>query len=249
MPVACVAFTTLEMLVHCVLLLGVAALARGQIVTKWTVEQFPDPIKNPEKCGGIRGQRSYICDPNSILPPKSFASLDHALNQTFETTPCICSAFKCVDLKYKHGVHISVAILANLQFTQGRTSALPEVENFAIKLENEHWNYGECDNDIVIVYSAGDNVVYTATGVAASFYLDTQKITEITTNNGRYFRAKNPTAGLYAMIMDYRSVFLSKYTPYSLYQESQNVRGAASMTTTSFSPLLLCMIAFIYAKL
>lgn len=49
----------------------------------------------------------------------SVASLDHALNQTFETTPCICSAFKCVDLKYRHGVHISVAILANLQFTQG----------------------------------------------------------------------------------------------------------------------------------
>lgn len=46
-----------------------------------------------------------------------------------------------------------------------------------------------------------------------------------------------------------RSVFLSKYTPYSLYQESQNVRGAASMTPASISCLLLCIIAFMYARL
>lgn len=40
-----------------------------------------------------------------------------------------------------------------------RTAALPEVEQFALRLEDSHWNYGECDNDVVIVYSAGDNVV------------------------------------------------------------------------------------------
>lgn len=54
--------------------------------------------------------------------------------------------------------HINTIINISLSIAR-RTSALPEVENFAIKLENEHWNYGECDNDIVIVYSAGDNVV------------------------------------------------------------------------------------------
>ena len=36
---------------------------------------------------------------------------------------------------------------------------MPEVEQFALRLEDSHWNYGECDNDVVIVYSAGDNVV------------------------------------------------------------------------------------------
>ena len=48
-----------------------------------------------------------------------------------------------------------------------RTAALPEVEQFALRLEDSHWNYGECDNDVVIVYSAGDNVVS-----YLSWYLD-----------------------------------------------------------------------------
>ncbi|XP_022295708.2 uncharacterized protein LOC111105629 [Crassostrea virginica] len=240
---------TWRMLVQGVLFLGVVSLVRGQIVTQWTVDQYPNPLKNPEKCGGIQGHPSFICDPNSILPPKSFAALDHALNQTFHQTPCVCSAFKCVDLKYQQGVYISVAVLANVKLTQQRTAALPEVEQFALRLEDSHWNYGECDNDVVIVYSAGDNVVYTATGSAANFILDTKKITEITTANGQYFRDKNPTAGLYAMIMDYRSVFMGGYTPYSLYHESQVVRGSASMVTASLSCLLMSLITFMYQRL
>ncbi|XP_061176817.1 uncharacterized protein LOC133185537 isoform X1 [Saccostrea echinata] len=245
-----VSISSLKMIVYCVLFLGVATITWGQneIITEWTVEQFPNPETEPEKCGGIRGRKSYLCDPNSILT-SSFAELDHALNQTFMDTQCICSAYKCRDLNYRHGVHISVAVLANLKLTQGRTSALPEVEHFALQLESRHWNFGACDNDVVIVYSAGDNVIYTATGSAANYILDTQKIKDITSANGIYFRNKNPMAGLYAMIMDYRNVFRGGYQPYALYQESQNVRGLASMVTASTSCLLVAIVTYLYNKL
>ncbi|XP_048767265.1 uncharacterized protein LOC125674208 isoform X2 [Ostrea edulis] len=238
----------MKMITYCVLVLGVVTLTWGQIITQWTVDQFPNPMKNPEKCGGEKGRPSFLCDPNSILPT-SFAELDHALNQTFLDTPCICSAYKCRELNYHHGVHLSVAVLANLKLTQQRTSALPEVEHFAIELESRIWNFGECDNDVVIVYSAGDNVVYTATGSAANYILDTQKIKDITSANGIYFKNKNPMAGLYGMIMDYRTVFRGGYTPYSLYQRNQVVRGSATMVTTSTSCLLVTLVAYLCSKL
>lgn len=57
-----------KMITYCVLVLGVVTLTWGQIITQWTVDQFPNPMKNPEKCGGEKGRPSFLCDPNSILP-------------------------------------------------------------------------------------------------------------------------------------------------------------------------------------
>lgn len=54
---------------------------------------------------------------------------------------------------------------------------MPEVEHFAIELESRIWNFGECDNDVVIVYSAGDNVV--SSGFNQSYIMNYNLLTSI----------------------------------------------------------------------
>ncbi|KAK3098136.1 hypothetical protein FSP39_016506 [Pinctada imbricata] len=83
--------------------------------------------------------------------------LDHILNGTYYSDiPCPCSQHKC--RFYKNGYAIAVALVKKLKVKAGEDKT-EKAKKFALSLVREKWRFGECDNNVVILYSADDGVV------------------------------------------------------------------------------------------
>lgn len=49
--------------------------------TSWTPETFPDPQTDPARCGRAHVSKSWVCDPDGILPRKSGDVIEGTLKE------------------------------------------------------------------------------------------------------------------------------------------------------------------------
>ena len=49
--------------------LFLVGVAQAQLI-EWTVDDYPNPMVEPMKCGRPKGKMTKVCDPNGILSKK-----------------------------------------------------------------------------------------------------------------------------------------------------------------------------------
>ncbi|XP_033739580.1 uncharacterized protein LOC117326890 isoform X2 [Pecten maximus] len=180
---------------------------------EWEANQMPDPYTNPKACGRYENKPAYICDPNNLLPAKGADIIDWLAEGTYlNDTTCPCSDYRCESNDAKpYGSIINVALIKKLKRPEGQKASTENLLNaarsFTYNLTNDRWNKGVCNNNIVIMYSADDETLFTMAGKTSALRLNNQIITEITEHHIRHFiDKKDLTAGLYSLIVDYRNV-------------------------------------------
>jgi len=181
----------------------------------WNRRDYPNPQTHPMQCK--RERKSYLCDPNELLSQAEANQLDRVLESVVNDTKCPCSTYTC--RSSRTGYVIAVALMDKIEeeenYVDDGTSDIGEVIDhslskarlFAYTLEQSTWKFGNCDEDIVIVYSRQDNVLYTMTGEAARGKLRDAHIGEIAMKVMHKFRS-NIFEGLHDMIMAYKKKLL-----------------------------------------
>ncbi|KAK6589667.1 hypothetical protein RS030_152 [Cryptosporidium xiaoi] len=106
------------------------------------LSSFPNPIKNPEKCGRRGRISSNICDPYKLLSAEEGDYIDTLIEDIKNNQVIKCGSSMS-------GYNIGVAILPQTMGDGG---------NIANKLL-ESWKLSsyECNNDIIFVYLASEN--------------------------------------------------------------------------------------------
>lgn len=189
------------------------------------LQDFPSPQIMPSRCN--TDFDSYICDPHQIIDPKEARQLRLLLKEVATDTRCPCSMYTCTrrDIQKYRGYKIGVALLDSLSGNSSANSqnsayreeshdkmqdTLEEAAKVAIKLRNE-WKLGLCDEDVIIVYSRADDVVYTVTGSTARETLTDRLV------GGISYSARNRNddnfgfSGIRFMIEEYHKVFKGYY--------------------------------------
>ncbi|CAH1800325.1 unnamed protein product [Owenia fusiformis] len=182
----------------------------------WHRSEFPRPqMRNETRlCGRRNKASSWVCDPANIISYEEANQLDVLIGQTRNGTKCPCSEWECI--RNKLGYTISVALVPAIETDKDADddvhTRLNDGKLFASILEIRRWNYGRCEEDIVIFYSLNDNVLYTSVGGTAFKVLNHNLITEITMEASNYFGPNRDIArGLRHIISGYRNVFLGRY--------------------------------------
>ncbi|CAH1800133.1 unnamed protein product [Owenia fusiformis] len=180
-------------------------------IKEWTVEDYPNPQRQVYNCGR-NGITSWVCDPNNLITHNEANYLDDMINFFMKKTKCACPK-KCK--RKNKGYHIAIALMNKMKPYSDFESfddKLKHAAYFSHQLESMLWKYGMCQEDIVILYSKEDNVIYTMPGNNSRKILDGNMITEVTMESRVYFEpGKNITKGLETMIKGYRAAINGEY--------------------------------------
>jgi len=178
---------------------------------EYTPATYPDSLRNPALCG--LKNAGYICDPSGILGNHSIDELDVALTNVQYNTNCSCEDKNACKTE-PQGFVISVAILEKIKGNDNTDSSLVErlelAETFAKGLRIR-LNRGQCGDEVLIVLSKNDSVVFTSPGGTAAKILTQDIINEVDDkirprlSKNEYFEA------LSEMILAYEDVFEGKY--------------------------------------
>ncbi|XP_005107746.1 uncharacterized protein LOC101859815 [Aplysia californica] len=130
---------------------------------EWAPEDMYNPIDEPVNCGLRKNEPSYICDPNKILG-EHVNSFNWILRDAaYNSTKCPCSNYYCETERGPTGYRISIAIVKKMKIQTNidgrRNSPEDQAQLFAYRLENSKWNFGRCEEDIVIFYSHDDKML------------------------------------------------------------------------------------------
>ncbi|CAC5423917.1 unnamed protein product [Mytilus coruscus] len=211
----------------------------------WRNGYYPNPARDWTLCG--RYEKSLVCDPNGLLSTKEADTLDWLLKGVVNDTKCPCSAWKCESKK--SGYVVAVALVRKLNIPKTGPAPVDDNEKlaalrqFAFDLENNKWRFGECNEDVIIAYSAEEGAVFTFAGGTANRRLNQDLIDSITAHRKHYFRGnKHVYAGLRSMVMDYREALTEGGFVFSQ-QVDQSPKGTGAhvlSTVTSILSLVIC---------
>ncbi|XP_074662334.1 uncharacterized protein LOC141914894 [Tubulanus polymorphus] len=191
----------------------------------WHVLDYPNPQVNITKCGR-RVRRSWICDPNNLLKFEEANELDSLIADIQRDTLCPCSR----DICYRdgRGYVISIALVNKLTTDSRQQGMAQQVENgrkFVRNLEKYNYAFDRCDEDVIIMYSRDDNIIYTLTGLKAREKLTDQILSDITRDATVYFM-HNLFMGLKHMLYGIRSVLEGRYLEYRTNLQDMDTRYA-----------------------
>lgn len=200
--------------IMCALSVFVALLLVGTshcLMVEWEAQDYPNPMFDMEKCGRHIGRRSYVCDPNGIISVKDADALDNILLGLPNMTSCPCSAWSCERPGKDKGFHIFVALVKKLKRKEGTPKSREASEGlagkFALTLLNKNWKIGECNEEVVILYSKEDGILRTQTGSTARLLLKDEIAAEIQRAMARFFQNEDTVGqGLQYLAMNYRRV-------------------------------------------
>ncbi|CAH1783878.1 unnamed protein product [Owenia fusiformis] len=131
---------------------------------EWTARDFPDPQKDLERCGR-RGKRSWVCDPNGVISYEEADKLDSIINDVRSKAKCACGSCPS-DGRGRYAIAVAFVNKLNLEGAEPTDNNKQRaIENFALFLRTLYWNYGYCQDGVVIVVSREDRKVWTSTGV------------------------------------------------------------------------------------
>ncbi|KAK3580512.1 hypothetical protein CHS0354_001113 [Potamilus streckersoni] len=157
---------------------------------EWTYNNYPSPFKNPEACR--RPEPSFICDPNEILLARQ-DQVNIVLKKIFNDTDVPC--YDDTGIK-KSGYVVMIALMnkINRTFSSSYTDNTRAIHTEAAWFSyyvGETWHRDICDENVVILYSKEDGVLYTSTQSLARKKLSDDKVALVNLRNGHYFRSKN----------------------------------------------------------
>ncbi|XP_078573329.1 uncharacterized protein LOC144860116 [Branchiostoma floridae x Branchiostoma japonicum] len=183
-------------------LTGFLFVSNAQDETGWDPADYPDPIRAPELCGRHNWSASFVCDPDGILTTDEANGLDVELITTVRDTPCPCE--ECPGKN--DGYNIAVALMKRMDSSGGSTPRV-RAQGFAMYLRSVAWDYGRCNEGVVILVSTEDRQIYTATGATAREKLTDDIVDDIYGETREYFTAGMWADGLKEMATRYRKVF------------------------------------------
>ncbi|KAL5009908.1 hypothetical protein ScPMuIL_012213 [Solemya velum] len=226
--------------------------ARSRVPQEWSPQNYPNPQIEPKKCGRMNTKASWVCDPNHIITSRHADVLDWFIKGTYENdTRCACSAYACE--QNNAGYHISFALVRKIRrdanATNDNIGRLHDAKNFAYSLEQTLWDYGRCEDDIVVLYSYEDKILYTMAGRTAREKLTDELIQEISGRHGHHLQPDgNIGAGLIQILFDYRRVLRGAYLPpYQL--QGEPILGGSSHVTSFVASFLVPFVAVFVSRL
>ncbi|XP_013388129.1 uncharacterized protein LOC106157154 isoform X1 [Lingula anatina] len=256
---------------YVVLAAGLVTVAIGQAnPDRWSPSDYPNPrMPNSGSYSCLRKQKkSYICDPNTLISFEDANMLDKDLERIANNSRCLCSASECnrrQQNKEPRGTRMAVALMQEMKReVDGEDSdekRIGDAQSFAHRLY-PNWNLGgECHDVVLLIYSKHENVLYVATGPAASQVVSNMDLNRILADSRQYFSSGNDEnsrrklkEGLQRLINDFKTAFIrgqyiprkwhggrSEYSPGSAGQSGR--RSSAFMNT--FSGLLTMTALFI----
>lgn len=240
----------------CILVLSVvlpSIYGQGNQIVEWGRENYPNPQHDLLECGR-EGKRSYICDPNLILSVSEANQLELLIQDVANNTKCPCASHYCAFTP--KGYHIGVALMKKMATSddndddkktdsQKIDSNLDNARLFAYSVQ-EKWELGECKEDVIILYSEKDNVIYTTTGSQAAKYLSVDLIGEISMKHRVFFLpGADRFSGLRAIIQDYKDVFNGKYVSMGTPEKPKTGRQTNGFGMTAASVFNLVFVTVV----
>ncbi|KAL3883748.1 hypothetical protein ACJMK2_029982 [Sinanodonta woodiana] len=211
------------------MMLGISFGAQAE----WRPEEFPHPLTEFAKCGQPRP--SYLCDPNNIVSKKYSDFIEYHLNRVPNVTSCPCSTWHCEHTTKPEGYKIAIAVMMKMRNDYDFDDKKDLAFNFAYGLESRRWDFGSCENDIIILYSEDDGIIYTLAGSTAREKLSLAKAGEIQGALLHFFQpGGNVGQGLASMVLNYIAVLRDEY-----FMPSWTVggNGAASIQCVTVLPV------------
>lgn len=188
-----------------------------------SLEDIGNPRTDVGSCGR-NNQPSYICDPDHVLSIGQDDALESQIMSIHSSTHCPCSDATCRSTS-KSGYLIAIAMVNKMKLTDNPTgnndpahngehasrldTVLSEARKLAFGLLKK-WNLGRCNESILILFSRGDNVLYTVTDVVAGKKLTDDLIGEISMDVRSEF-GQNVTSGFQKLLTEYKEVFDGMY--------------------------------------
>jgi len=191
--------------------------------SEWHRSYYPNPHTHPADCG--RSKSSSICDPSHLLTHKQANELDALIQQIRNTTKCPCSTYQC-EVSSSKGYAIVIGLVNKMDTgligmaddeKKGSRGSLDDAIEFADSIQTV-WaktNNVQCGEDVVIFYSAGDNVVFTRTGSTARKILNDERLGHISSKLRVKFstgsKKERTFKALRQMLWNFEDVFKNHY--------------------------------------
>jgi len=172
----------------------------------WRKEDFPNPLKEPVKCGRRTNKQTFICDPDNILSKQEADSLDEQIGKTLSNTTCVCGQ---VCEESDAGFSIAIAMVNRIHHTEEfltEADKLKITEKFSRHLRTSSWVFGQCDNDAVIIINKEFNKAWTSTGDVFNEHLSDWCVNHIYKEHRFLIKDGNYSYALSSMIKNYRDV-------------------------------------------
>ncbi|XP_072034278.1 uncharacterized protein [Amphiura filiformis] len=200
MRISCI---TLACVVHVIMLLA----CHVSIMYSWDV--YPNPQSESYRCGR-RGRPSWICDPYRILSYSEANEIDHQLSALRNQTQCACKSKHLCPTNSTQTVGYSVSV-ALMSFIPTSRSQEITVQSYANYLRTYEWRFGQCGDDVVVVYSQLENEIHASVGFKAAIKITERVLEDIILDTRSHFTDDGIHQGLTAFIRKLRNALEDKY--------------------------------------
>lgn len=176
------------------------------ITEPWKIRDYPNPLKNPEKCGRQKDRRTFICDPDNLISRSEADALDELIEHVLLNTTCVCGD-ACNGTN--NGFSISIAFVNRMYYDDEfliETDKLKIAQKFSNHLRTNAWDFGKCDNDAVILINKEFRKAWTSTGDVFNEHLSDWCVNHIYKEMRFHLKDGNYSLALTKMITSYTEV-------------------------------------------
>jgi len=176
----------------------------------WSPDSYPDSLVDLDWCSVNRP--SFLCDPNDLLKNESDVDeIDQELNRFRSVTVCGCSEEynSFCQVIAPHGYTASIALMHEMLLNRTQYSSEDKHEAgsvFADRLRQRLSSRAQCDDDLLIVYSRVDRMVWTSVGNVTGRMLTSKLISAINKNAEIKLQSGDYRDALMYMLELYRKV-------------------------------------------
>jgi hypothetical protein len=190
--------------------------AKQNVSDPWKKEDFPNPLKDPEKCGRHKDKQTFICDPDNMLTKSEADQLDELIEQILSNTTCVCGKKACGEKNESHnGFSIAIAFVNRMHHNKEfltEADKLKLTQKFSLHLRSKSWDFGQCDNDAVIIINKEFKKAWTSTGDVFNEHLSDWCVNHIYKEKRHYLKDGNYSYALTQMIKSYKGVLQGEIT-------------------------------------
>lgn len=181
------------------LVINIVAILTVADTDVWTVTSYPNPLRYPKKCN--RSQKSFICDPDSILLKYQADRLNEIMIRIQAKTICVCQ--QCPE-KLMVGFTVGIALMKKM-FRPYNEPQMKVVLEFAESLR-KIWKLGHCDNDIIILVATEEKQSNFAIGPMFEQFLRLEQAMDIYNQSKLHFSNGNYYQGLESILESYYDI-------------------------------------------
>ncbi|XP_070555026.1 uncharacterized protein [Ptychodera flava] len=192
----------------CLLLITLAVVRSLGLITLptmysndgWNPMDYPDPFSNHTAChsGKVKGNESWICDPDGLLSKTAVARIEHELTVAHNRTKCTCTDDRCSGWG---GFRFGVAMVYKMSITWHHdTNDEQRAQDFAHKLRNQWFKDIGCNDNVLIFLAKWDRQLQIATGRQAKSYLTDGEVDDVFKAVKDYFKDEDYETGIIVTI-------------------------------------------------